>query len=89
MTREQFSTLAVEMCADLATDMHLKMLKAFDALTEEEREKLDSPGKPYFLVRAIGVTVGPEVVNSRFNVEAIKSTIRRVKLILSHRRNYW
>lgn len=85
ITREEFSAKAREIASEHANDLHEMMMKAFDALTDKEVDKLDTPGKPWLLIRAIGMVVGPITIDKRFNAEAIKGMIPRIKRILNRR----
>lgn len=85
ITQDRFSELAEKMCVELAKDMHAEMMNAFDALCKDELEKMDTIEHPFFIVRSIGMVVGTDVVDKRFNVEAIQGMIRRVKAILKKR----
>jgi len=87
MTRDTFEELAGKMSEALAEDLKSLMLKAYDALLSDEKQKLDTPDKPYYLVRAIGMAVGYDAVEREFNAELIKPITAKVKRILKQR--YW
>lgn len=85
MDRDRFGRLTAEMADKLGDDMQEACMKAFDALTFEERARLGDPNMPYLLVRAIAMVVAPDVIDNRYAAEAAKPLATRVKRILSKR----
>ncbi len=85
MTREQFKELSGQMAEKLSGDMVDAMMKVYDAFTADEVAKLDTVDKPFFLVRAVGMAVGADVISQRYDVEAIKGLTPRVKRIMKKR----
>jgi hypothetical protein len=84
-TREEFQKRAQGMANDLAIDLVEWMMKGYDALTSSELNDLDTDDKPFLLVRSMGMVVGSDAVDKRFNVEAIKKLNSKVRKILNKR----
>lgn len=88
MTRDEFGHHAASMTAELSIDLQSLMLRAYDALTDDERSKLTDEDKPLLIVRAIAMAVGQRAVSEQFDVAAIERLTPRVKRILSRRREW-
>lgn len=85
ITRDDFGHKSADMCNELSMDLHILMMSAFDAMTDDERAALSDDSRPYLLVRAIGMAVGARALSDRFDVAAIEKLTPRVKRILTRR----
>jgi hypothetical protein len=86
--RKEVASSAEMFCNILRYYMKMKIMAAYDALTDDEREKLaqvTEGGNANRLVRVLGMAVGETVVNDRFNIDAIKKKIPQAKRILKKR----
>lgn len=85
-SRFEFEKRARLMSTEAGDDLYANMMKAYDHMTDDERERNDDEEKPWYLVRAIGMAVGERSIAQRFNVEAIKLLTPRIKKILNKNR---
>ena len=85
MKRDEFEKCIKALAESFSENIVERSLKAFDALTPEEIEKLTAPDKPYLLARTIIITQVQRSVNTCFMVDLIKKLIPRINRILNRR----
>lgn len=82
--RDYFIKNVNERAAEIAKEMVEKATKAYDALTDDEREKFDNPNRPWHIVQVILMVVADASIQ-KFSAEAIKPLIPQIKRILNKR----
>jgi hypothetical protein len=89
-SREEIESAANQMLQGLVQEMGDRIAQAYDALTEDERAKVESDPfchHPVFVVRCLAMAIGDKALSNEFEAEATKPHTRRIKSILAKR--YW
>ena len=82
-TRHEYRDNAHGMIDEFCHDMRTRMMQAYDALTKEEIDQIDSRN-PFLIIRAIAMHIGPDALAERFDCEAIEPHKRQIKAALKH-----
>ena len=83
ITREEVSKSLNQLTDDIRTELVKMGLKAFDALTEEEREKLSS-GQSMRFAKILIQVIASGVIDD-YNHEAVKIPVKTASRILNRR----